>query len=89
MAKITPRFYAALFSAVSKDYQYPAEWKWIICCWCTRIQNGVNEFTSHIKRQKYTVDVYDTELTKKVTMIKAVYMFDNGTRYVYIYIWSF
>ena len=64
MAKITPRFYAALFSAMTKEYQNPAEQNWVLCYLCTRIQTSVDDFSRYDKRQNYKIDIYNTEVTK-------------------------
>ena len=64
MAKITPRFYAALFSAMPKDYKNRAEQNGVLCYLCTRIQTSVDAFSRYDKRQNYNIDIYNTEVTK-------------------------
>ena len=58
MDKITPRFYAALFSAMTKEYQNPAEQNWVLCYLCTWIQTSVDDFSRYFKRQNYNIDIY-------------------------------
>ena len=64
MDKITPRFYAALFSAMTKEYQNAAEQNWVLCYLYTRIQTSIDAFSRYDKRQNYNIDIYNTEVSK-------------------------